>query len=117
MNEEVAKNLKNSEQVEQATILRIQEEMGNPVTFASFQSFKENVNQQLQFLLNQPFMRTDKALKKIIHAIIDLFKAINMIQDAKISEDIRSELQNMKSSYLNSSLKNNWKEPLRQYAV
>ena len=112
----IAKNPRNQEQFQNATKQRIAEEMGNPVTFASFQAFKQKVATFLNSLASSSSPAKND-LKKAVRGIVDLFKAINMISDAKISDSVRSELEDMKSKLSSMNLPSRLQQMLEQRAV
>ena len=109
-----AKNPRNENQFKEATKMRIKEEMGDPVTFASFQDFKTKVATFLETLSANS--RNDN-LKKAVRGIVDLFKALNMIQNARISSDVKNELEAMKAQLLNLNLPARLKKMLEERAV
>jgi hypothetical protein len=109
-----AKNPQNENEFKHAAKLRIKEEMGNPVTFESFQAFKEKVARFLD-TLSSSSKKDD--LQKAVRGVVDLFKAINMIENVRISGEVLSELEAMKSKLLGLNLPSRLKKMLEKRAV
>ncbi len=109
-----AKNPNDQDQSTNATAQRIKEEMGDPVTFASFQAFKEKVKMFITKLSSAQGKKSKADLKKAVRGVVDLFKASNKISDAKISSDVKNELVSMKNQLLSLNLPSRLKDVLNK---
>lgn len=88
-----ATNRRDANAREDASDNRIAEEMGDPVTFNRFSQFKEKT---IAFI--EKLSVNDKKNKEIaVAAVIDLFRALNKIENVRLSGSAKEELEKIKS--------------------